>query len=1021
MKNEIGVITNKILWPKRFEEWKLQKVYEKQRQYLSINTAGLDKRLGQLGIEIYMSYLPMISKIYEPIKNCEDNYYPENGIVYFDITKWVRDPEEKSIDKLVNMYETLSDQDCTIALMYERDKDECKVTLAIANPDSEQRIYTNELGNRIASALRGNFPGAEIKKCDEKHKDCADKEWTGYGIPDSLVYENGSISVASISNIPSEKSEDYISQSMEKLLDGVIPESDGRYTLVLMASPNLNVEAKKMQLYDIYSSISMDAEIQTNCTINENQGVNASSTKGFNRGTNYNASILVLSKAINAGVNFSKSFGSNYSVGRSEGVTKTHTNYGIKHTLENIEQQIKRLEESSALGLWDFSAYVISNKPQLTKDVAYSYLSLTQGEESYLGKGCVNYWNYDKKEEVNTILQSLKNLRHPMFVLNDIVDLEPDWLLYPMLVPATMPISGKELAYSLNFPRKSVSGLPVYESASFGREVQKYDLVQENEENVSVGKIVHMRKMESRNVELNLNSLTGHTFVTGSTGAGKTNVILQLLNKANKKGIKFLVIEPAKGEYKNAIGGLCKVYGTNPRLYELLRMNPFSFPENISVLEHIDRLVEILNACWPMYAAMPAVLKDAIERAYRNKGWNLDSVYNVSKTFPTFYDVLETLPEVLNESSYSADTKGDYVGALVTRIKSMTNGLNGRILCAQEEMDPAELFEENVIVDLSRVSSSETKALLMGVLVMKLQEYKLNQEDGAFSDELKHLTVLEEAHNLLRKTSDQQMEDSANLQGKSVEMITNAIAEMRAYGEGFIIVDQAPGLLDEAVIRNTNTKIALRLPDQNDRELVGKAAALSDSQIDEIAKLPKGVAMVYQNDWIEAVLCQFMPFTDKTQMKPYQYKEDVKNTINAADLFFAMLFPEKEKIALTDEQVDAIKNWIEHLKYSDYTKRKLRDALVKGTVDDDTQKEIVYNLFEGRKFAQILLDAYDLEEGLSKAKMYVKSKYNLTDKCNISLICDNIYQQVCIENKTGEIERRYGEKNGGGLWHQYLQ
>ena len=32
---------------------------------------------------------------------------------------------------------------------------------------------------------------------------------------------------------------------------------------------------------------------------------------------------------------------------------------------------------------------------------------------------------------------------------------------------------------------------------------------------------------------------------------------------------------------------------------------------------------------------------------------------------------------------------------------------------------------------------------------------------------------------------------------------------MRTYGEGFVIADQSPGLLDMSVIRNTNTKIVL--------------------------------------------------------------------------------------------------------------------------------------------------------------------------------------------------------------------
>ena len=108
--------------------------------------------------------------------------------------------------------------------------------------------------------------------------------------------------------------------------------------------------------------------------------------------------------------------------------------------------------------------------------------------------------------------------------------------------------------------------------------------------------------------------------------------------------------------------------------------------------------------------------------------------------------------------------------------------------------------------------------------------------------------------------------------GKSVEMLTNAIAEMRTYGEGFVIADQAPGLLDRSIIRNTNTKIIMRLPDRSDRELVGSAANLNEDQITELAKLPCGVAEVYQNEWIQPVLCK----VDKYKAKSKSYSYDAR-------------------------------------------------------------------------------------------------------------------------------------------------
>lgn len=418
-------------------------------------------------------------------------------------------------------------------------------------------------------------------------------------------------------------------------------------------------------------------------------------------------------------------------------------------------------------------------------------------------------------------------------------------------------VSTNELAIQMGLPVHSVSGLPVVEHAVFAREVLTR---KKNEREISLGKVYHMGTSIDMEVRLDKNSLAMHTLVTGSTGAGKSNAVYHLLHEAKKQMIPFLVIEPAKGEYKNIFTDV-RCFGTNPNLGEVVRINPFSFPEEIHVLEHIDRIIEIFNVCWPMYAAMPAVLKDSIEQAYVAAGWDLDLSVNkkIPGLFPTFDDVLRELNTTIRNSEYSSDTKGDYIGSLSTRIKSLTNGINGRIFVSNE-MDLSDLFDRNAILDISRIGSMETKALIMGLVILKLQEYRMANTRG-MNLPLKHLTVLEEAHNLLRKTSEDQSQDSANLRGKSVEMLTNAIAEIRTYGEGFIIVDQAPNLLDVAAIRNTNTKIVLRLPEGTDRMITGAAMALKDPQIQELSKLPTGIAVVYQNDWQEAVLCSLPLYT----------------------------------------------------------------------------------------------------------------------------------------------------------------
>lgn len=633
----------------------------------------------------------------------------------------------------------------------------------------------------------------------------------------------------------------------------------------------------------------------------------------------------------------------------SNGTTDTHgtartqqievCNKAVEELLTRIDEQIKRTKESEDYGCYSCAAYFLSSRPSKALLAANTYRSLMIGEGSSVESGAVNLWQ--DRASVTAMREYLKRFTHPVFA-RQLWENEADSLFYT----AGTLVSGRELPMHLGLPTRSVHGLPIIEHAEFGRNVP--DEAMPDEDKMNLGKIYHMGKEEAAGLLLNRQAMASHTFITGSTGTGKSNAVYHLLDEITKNGqTTFLVVEPAKGEYKNVFGNCTdvQVFGTNPRETPLLRMNPFAFPENIHILEHIDRLVEIFNACWPMYAAMPAVLKDAIERSYQKVGWDLRNSESEKGVFPTFFDLLDILPGVIEESHYSKDTQSDYVGALCTRVKSLTNGIYGSVLCAEDALTDEALFDRNVVVDLSRVGSMETKSLLMGILVMKLQEYRMCS--SGMNSRLRHVTVLEEAHNLLRKTSAEQSQEGANLQGKSVEMLANAIAEMRTYGEGFIIADQAPGLLDMSVIRNTNTKIILRLPDEEDRKLVGKSAALKEAQIDELSKLPLGVAAVYQNEWPEAVLCKIEAYP-MPENAVYHKPSKMPHEINA-EFVFGQLAVGKELEPLSSSEMEQLKLWLKRhetvLKPED--DRYLERVFAGGELDVAKTRKAVFDFFGG--------------------------------------------------------------------------
>lgn len=750
------------------------------------------------------------------------------------------------------------------------------------------------MGDTLKQTLIGHFPGVKIENEDRKKiAELSEK---------IMALKNvASVSVVGSSRREKEQPQNEFAQGMEKLC---LAMSGRPYTAVIIAD-NKNawdVQQMRKQYQELYTALSPLQKVQ----ISDSRSETESRSQSFTEMDGKQKAAMITNAVISiagtaAGVALGAKFGSGTNAGTAAmlggqiggqaggqisnfisslaptkqiskatttGVTITEENKAVTDMLVMLDEALKKMNEYDSYGLWNVAGYFLSDDMSAAEIAASNYRSLMNGDNYGREVSAINSWRSNDLElvgEYRDLTTYLSRFVHPLFNYGGNI----------MVTPSTN-ISGKELGLHLGLPRSTVPGLPVIEHAEFGKEVNTYQLFENEtsnrpEDRVTLGRVFDMGLITDKIVELNNKSLNMHTFITGSTGSGKSNTVYQILMELRQDRVPFLVIEPAKGEYKDVFGHLSdvNVFSTNPNVAQLININPFKFPHSIHVLEHIDGLVEIFSVCWPMYDAMPAFFKDAILKAYEAVGWDLGSstFEGDNLEYPDFDILAEQLDKLITNSDYAAEIKSNYRGALLTRVKSLAVGLN-KYIFTEEQTPYEQLFDENCILDISRVKSSETKALLMGLMVYILNEYRVDQKTENNTG-LRHVTVLEEAHNLLKNTSGGESE----LIGKSVEMITNTIAEIRTYGEGFIIVDQSPSSVDIAAIKNTNTKIVLRTPEANDREAVGRSMGLSTAQVNEIAKLPSGVAVVYQNNWISPVLT----LVDKANIteKPFVNKSPV--------------------------------------------------------------------------------------------------------------------------------------------------
>lgn len=850
---------------------------------IELKDMPLSTRLNVIDDGIRKKYLARLSEMQiAPIMDLPplDNDLISNVRMY-RVTEMVYQKGESVTDKFTTVFNTLATYNASVFILIDSDGKTTDYYLGVRNnesDDSPKKRSTVTLGDTLKQTLIGHFPGVKIE--NEDRKKIAE-------LSQKISIATNVASVSVVGNTKSEKemSNEQFTQGLEKLS---LAMSGRAFTGLIIADNQMPQSIQDLRTFyqELYSKLSPYQKVQ----ISENETTSTSKAKSFLEMNKKQKAAMGLTSVLSmAGViggsaiggpvggmiggqiggqfnGFINSLAPNEQVttGKSTTTSSSYENKAVTDMMALLDQLLKKTNEYDSYGMWNVAGYFVSDDMSTAEIAASNYRSLMNGENSGREVSAVNSWRINNDaymlEDFHTLTTYLSRYAHPQFVYYKDVH-----------VSAATAVSGKELGLHLGLPRASVPGLPVIEHAEFGKEVTTYQLFPQKkslrpEDRITLGKVFDLGQITDKVVELDNGSLNMHTFITGSTGSGKSNTVYQMLSELHQDRIPFLVVEPAKGEYKDVFGNWndVRVYSTNPKVAELINLNPFKFPDSIHVLEHVDGLVEIFSVCWPMYDAMPAFLKNAILKSYELVGWDLgSSTYEGDEVeYPDFEILAEQLERLIDGTDYSAEVKGNYTGALVTRVKSLTVGLNKFIFTTQQT--PYEkLFDENCILDISRVKSGETKALIMGLMVYILNEYRVDQKTSNNSG-LKHVTVLEEAHNLLKNTAGG---GESELVGKSVEMLTQTIAEIRTYGEGFIIVDQSPSSVDIAAIKNTNTKIVLRTPEANDREAVGRSMGLTPNQVNEIAKLPSGVAVVYQNNWVNPVLTM-VDKADVTE-KPY--------------------------------------------------------------------------------------------------------------------------------------------------------
>jgi DNA helicase HerA-like ATPase len=373
-------------------------------------------------------------------------------------------------------------------------------------------------------------------------------------------------------------------------------------------------------------------------------------------------------------------------------------------------------------------------------------------------------------------------------------------------------------------------------------------------------------------------SLNRHVLVCGATGSGKSQTVRSLLEAATGNGIPWLVVEPAKAEYRlmpSRVPGTevisirpgeadAVAAGLNP-LEPAVAADGARFP----LQTHADLVKALFIASFQAEDPFPQVLSAALSRVYEEAGWDLalgePSRAGAEPAYPTLTGLQRAAEKVVSDIGYSQRVTDDVLGFVRVRLASLRHGTAGRFLAGAHPLDFGALLRRNVVLELEDVGDDADKAFLMGTVLIALAEHLRLAHRPGTGPALRHLTVIEEAHRLLRRPAGP---GGAAAAGRAVELFAGMLAEVRAYGEGLVIAEQIPARLIPDVIKNTAIKIVHRLPAADDRDAVGATINATPAQSRYLATLPPGQAAAFADGMDFPVLIKVEDGTGRENARP---------------------------------------------------------------------------------------------------------------------------------------------------------
>jgi hypothetical protein len=687
---------------------------------------------------------------------------------------------------------------------------------------------------------------------------------------------SGYTSIGTVTGIPSlrQNSQFGILQTLDQLAFGVryINGDERDFSLLVVADPVDDKEISKT--ISNFRRLGSEIHLDVMRSSTEGESLNESKTSNLGIGAIIGSLGAILHIPILSMMNgmFSKSV--TKSAGTSKSVVTQYLDKFAQYAEQITDKHCARLNKGRNLGFWNAGIYVLGNSNKDINTVMGMLRAIYSGDESFV-------------EPIRVHMLNAKSGALDIACRCDLIPLisdkvspeeqKEDWnILGHMYQYVSTPLNTEELSIATSLPRRDVPGLRfVKTSVRFAN-----NPAQVQGDTICLGRVVDTGVVQKNEFRIDPNALVRHAIVAGSTGSGKSTTCKTIIKEVLNRDIPVMIIEPAKDDYVRWAISYNRKIDADTSLSEeekekkkfqiympgmesmdgvrinRLKLNPFQpaaiKDAPIDMMTRCEQVTALINASLPASDVLPVLIDESLYRyLYEQTGEPfLNGDMPPRADYPKLDGVIETAKRVLAARGYDKKVQDDIRAALETRFSYLTRGKRGNILNVNNSTDYDRLFSRPAVINVSKIANAKDKALVMSILTLALYEYRISAytydaeyRSKAQQNKLLHLTVIEEAHNLLLKPVIDSS-NSGNPQQVVADMFSNMLSEIRSYGQGMMIVDQIPTRLVQDAIKNTNYKIVHRLTAPDDCATMAAGLALREDQQKVIPALSVGDAII---------------------------------------------------------------------------------------------------------------------------------------------------------------------------------